>query len=105
MWLSIDRGRRVAKVLKHIINDSETANVAGLHDIHLMIDKFRKFGGEEIYERMDYEQCVEIEVSAIRSATEYKAETRDLKIDVFGDPFVSRLSMGVAKFVIRFIPI
>ena len=34
---------------------------------------------------MNYEQCVEIEPAAITSVEDYKAETRDLKIDVFGE--------------------
>ena len=47
------------EVLDGIIHDSETANVVGLRDIHLKSEKFTKFGGGEIYERMDYEQCVD----------------------------------------------
>ncbi len=72
------------QVLKKIIRDSETANVEGLRDIHLKSEKFTKFGGGAVYERMDYERCVEVETAAVTSVEDYKAKTRDLKIDVFG---------------------
>ncbi len=72
------------EVLAAIIHDSETANVAGLRNSHLKSKKFTKFGGGAIYERMDYEQCVAVETAAITAVEDYKAETRDLKIDVFG---------------------
>lgn len=73
------------EVLDGIIHDSETANVVGLRDIHLKSEKFTKFGGGEVYDRMNYVQCVEIETAAITSVEDYKAKTRDLKIDVFGE--------------------
>jgi hypothetical protein len=72
-------------VLDGIIHDSTNANVVGLRDSHLNSDKFTKFGGGEIYDRMNYEQCVDVETAAITSVEEYKAEARDVKIDVFGE--------------------
>ena len=72
-------------VLDGIIRDSANANVVGLRDSHLNSEKFTKFGGGEIYDRMNYEQCVDVETAAITSVEEYKAEARDVKIDVFGE--------------------
>ena len=40
-------------VLDAMIRDVETANVQGLRDVHLDSDKFTKFGGGSVYERMD----------------------------------------------------
>jgi len=71
--------------LEKIIHDAETANVEGLREVHLKSDKFTKFGGGEVYERMNYAECVESETAAVTSVEEYSSEAKDLKIDVFGD--------------------
>ena len=73
------------ELLAKMTNDCETANVEGLRDVHLRTEKFTKFGGGDIYERLNYEECVNGETKAITSVEDYKSETRDVKIDVFGE--------------------
>ena len=75
----------IRAVLETIIHDAETANVDGLREVHLESDKFTKFGGGEVYERMNYAECVESEAAAVTSVQEYRSEAKDLKIDVFGN--------------------
>ncbi len=72
-------------VLKEIVNDVTNANVEGLRDSHLKSEKFTKFAGGKVYERMNYDQCIATETAAITSVQDYKVEVRNLKIDVFGD--------------------
>ena len=72
------------EVLKNIINDGETKNVAGLRASHVNTDKFTKFGGR-VYDRMNFEECTADETASRLSVESYRHEARDVKIDVFGD--------------------
>ena len=72
------------QVLEDIINDVETANAVGLREGHLRTDKFTKFPGRT-YDRMNFQQTIEVETGSITSKQDYKYEARDLKVDVFGD--------------------
>jgi len=85
------------------VNDAETANIVGLQAAHLVSDKFTKFG-PRIFERQDVAGTNESEAAFFGSISDYKQETRDLKIDVFGDvgiatyyPQVSFVQDGVEK--------
>ena len=74
----------IREVLKDIMHDVETANVAGLRASHLESNKFTKFGGRD-FERQDVEQCNEAETRFVSTLQNLKLEMRDPKIDVFGD--------------------
>ena len=71
-------------VIESIVKDCETANLEGLKAIHLASDKFTKFGPRS-FERQDVKSTNESEVAHFGSISNFKAEVKDLKIDVFGD--------------------
>ena len=72
------------EVVKSIVRDSETANIQGLQGIHLISDKFTKFGPRS-FDRQDVESTNEEEAAYFSSIEHFKNDVRDLKIDVFGD--------------------
>ena len=72
------------EVIETIVRDSETANVEGLHSIHLLSEKFTKFGPRS-FDRQDVHGTNEEEAAHFTSVENFKAEVRDLKIDVFGE--------------------
>jgi len=72
------------EVINSIVRDSETANLEGLKASHLLSDKFTKFGPRS-FERQDVESTNESELAHFGSISNFKAEVKDLKIDVFGD--------------------
>ena len=74
----------LSEVIKSIVRDAETANLEGLKATHLVSDKFTKFGPRS-FERQDVESTNESELAHFGSITNFKAEVKDLKIDVFGD--------------------
>ncbi len=91
------------KVVESIVKDCETANSKGLKAIHLKSDKFTKFGPRS-FERQDVESTNESEIAHFSSVSNFKAEVKDLKIDVFGDvgiatyyPHVAFEKEGVKK--------
>lgn len=90
-------------VVQSIANDSETANIEGLQAIHLVSDKFTKFGPRS-WNRQDVESTNASEAAHFGSIENFKVEVRDLKIDVFGDvaiatyyPYVSFKKDGESK--------
>jgi ketosteroid isomerase-like protein len=91
------------EVVRSIVNDAEAANIEGLQAAHLVSDKFTKFGPRS-FERQDVVSTNESEAAFFGSISEYKQETRDLKIDVYGDvgiatyyPHVSFVQDGEEK--------
>ena len=72
------------EVIESIYMDCETANLEGLKAIHLASNKFTKFGPRS-FERQDVKSTNESEVAHFGSISNFKAEVKDLKIDVFGD--------------------
>ena len=93
----------IREAVRAIVNDAETANIVGLQDAHLVSDKFTKFGPRN-FERQDVTGTNESEAAFFGSISNYKQETRDLKIDVFGDvgiatyyPYVSFVQDGEEK--------
>jgi ketosteroid isomerase-like protein len=72
------------EVVKSIVRDSETANVEGLHSIHLLSEKFTKFGPRR-FDRQDVHSTNEEEAAHFTSVDNFKADVRELKIDVFGE--------------------
>jgi len=72
------------EVIKSIVRDAETTNLEGLETIHLVSDKFTKFGPRG-FERQDIESTNESELAFFGSISNYKEEVKDLKIDVFGE--------------------
>ena len=91
------------EVINSIFKDSETANLEGLKASHLLSDKFTKFGPRS-FERQDVESTNESELAHFSSITNFKAEVKDLKIDVFGNvgiatyyPYVTFEKDGIEK--------
>jgi len=72
------------EVIKSIVRDAETTNLEGLKTIHLISDKFTKFGPRS-FERQNIESTNESELAFFGSISNYKEEVKDLKIDVFGE--------------------
>ena len=79
-----ERQSELREVIESIVKDCETANLEGLKAIHLASDKFTKFGPRS-FERQDVKSTNESEVAHFGSISNFKAEVKDLKIDVFGD--------------------
>jgi hypothetical protein len=91
------------EVIKGIVNDAEMANIDGLQAAHLVSEKFTKFGPRS-FERQNVVGTNESEAAFFGSISGFKQETKDLKIDVFGDvgiatyyPHVSFVQDGVEK--------
>ncbi len=72
------------EVVNSIVHDVETANVEGLHSIHLDSEKFTKFGPRS-FDRQDVGSTNESEAAFWSSASNTHYEVEELKIDVFGD--------------------
>jgi ketosteroid isomerase-like protein len=71
-------------VVQTIVEDAETANIDGLQSIHLVSDKFTKFGPRS-FERQDVAGTNRSEAAHFGSISNFKQTVEDLKIDVFGD--------------------
>ena len=82
--LFFEEQNELREVVESIVKDCETANLEGLKAIHLASDKFTKFGPRS-FERQDVKSTNESEVAHFGSVSNFKAEVKDLKIDVFGD--------------------
>jgi ketosteroid isomerase-like protein len=90
-------------VVEAVVNDATMANIDGLQAAHLVSDKFTKFGPRS-FERQDVVGTNESEAAFFGSISNFQQETRDLKIDVFGDvgiatyyPHVSFVKDGEVK--------
>ena len=90
-------------VVKSIAKDATTANIEGLHAIHLESDKFTKFGPRS-FDRQDVASTNESEAAFFGSVSNMDYEVKELKIDVFGDigivtyyPHVSYMKDGEEK--------
>ena len=79
-----EKQRELIELVNTIVRDAETANLDGLKDIHLVSDKFTKFGPRS-FERQNVQQTNESELAFFGRVTNYKEEVKDLKIDVFGE--------------------
>jgi len=91
------------EVIRSIVADAEGANIDGLQTAHLVNHKFTKFGPRS-FERQDVVGTNESEAAFFGSISEYRQETRDLRIDVYGDvgiatyyPHVSFVQDGEEK--------
>lgn len=62
--------------------DIETQNIEGLQSIHLLSDKFSKFGPRN-FDRQDVDSTNASEASFFSSISDVSYNVRDLKIDVF----------------------
>ncbi len=71
-------------VVNSIVHDVETANIEGLHSIHLDSDKFTKFGPRS-FERQGVASTNESEAAFWGSVSDTRLEVEQLKIDVFGN--------------------
>ncbi len=79
-----EKQQELIEAVNTIVRDAETANLDGLRDIHLVSDKFTKFGPRS-FERQNVQQTNESELAFFGSVTNYKEEVKDLKVDVFGE--------------------
>ena len=79
-----EKQQEIIDAVNTIVRDAETANLDGLKDIHLVSDKFTKFGPRS-FERQNVQQTNESELAFFGSVTNYKEEVKDLKVDVFGE--------------------
>ena len=80
----IDHQSEIRGVVLQIKKDIESSNIQGLQAIHLVSEKFTKFGPRN-FERQDVVSTNESEAAFFSSITNAKYEVNDLKIDVFGD--------------------
>ena len=62
--------------------DIETQNIEGLQSIHLLSDKFSKFGPRN-FDRQDVDSTNASEANFFSSISDVSYNVRDLKIDVF----------------------
>jgi len=74
----------LCEVIKSIVKDAKMANMEGLQAVHLVSDKFTKFGPRN-FDRQDVASTNESEATFFSSISNFKLEVKDLKIDVFGD--------------------
>ena len=79
-----EKQQELIEAVNTIVRDAETANLDGLRDIHLVSDKFTKFGPRS-FERQNIQQTNESELAFFGRVTNYKEEVKDLKVDVFGE--------------------
>jgi ketosteroid isomerase-like protein len=93
------------EVVASIGRDIMTADIEGLHAIHLDSPKFTKFGPRS-FDRQDVASTNESETAYVTSVSNMSYEARDLKIDVFGDvavvtyyPYVSFVKDGKERHV------
>lgn len=79
-----EKQQELIEAVNTIVRDAETANLDGLRDIHLLSDKFTKFGPRS-FERQNVQQTNESELAFFGRVTNYKEEVKDLKVDVLGE--------------------
>lgn len=80
----VEAQAEIRAVVQSIYTDAETANIEGLQSIHLVHDKFTKFGPRSFY-RQDVASTNELEAAHFGSIENFKADVKDLKVDVFGE--------------------
>jgi hypothetical protein len=83
------------EVVNSIVKDAMTANIEGLQTVHLVSDKFTKFGPRS-FDRQDVASTNETEAAFFSSITNFNQEIKDLKIDVFGDIGIATYSPHVS---------
>ena len=91
----IEEQQEVIEAVNTIVIDAETANLDGLRDIHLVSDKFTKFGPRN-FERQGVAQTNESEVDFFGKVADYKEEVSDLKVDVFGQVAIATYYRSVS---------
>lgn len=74
----------IREAIMSIKNDIESGNIEGLQAIHLVSDKFSKFGPRS-FDRQDVASANQSEATFFSSISNAHYEVRELKIDVFGD--------------------
>lgn len=72
------------KVIQTLAKDIMNADIEGLQSMHLISDKFTKFGPRR-FDRQDVKSTNDSEADFFGSISNTNYEIRDLKIDVFGD--------------------
>lgn len=77
--------------------DIESANIHELQEIHLISEKFTKFGPRN-FERQDVESTNKSEAAFFSSISEASYQIKDLKIDVFGDVGIATYYPEVSFF-------
>lgn len=82
--LFLKEQNELREAVNTIVVDAETANLEGLKAIHLVSDKFTKFGPRN-FERQGIEKTNNSEVAFFGTVSNYKEEVKDLKVDVFGE--------------------
>jgi len=80
----IDQQSEIRDAILSIKKDIESSNIEGLQAMHLVNEKFTKFGPRN-FERQDVASTNESEAAFFSSINNVEYEVKDLKIDVFGD--------------------
>ena len=80
----LESQNELKEVVNTIVKDAETTNLEGLKNIHLVSDKFTKFGPRG-FERQNVDDTNESELVFFGTISNYEEEVKDLKIDVFGE--------------------
>lgn len=80
----LESQNELREVVNTIVKDAETTNLEGLKNIHLVSDKFTKFGPRG-FERQNVDDTNESELAFFGTISNYEEEVKDLKIDVFGE--------------------
>lgn len=100
-----DAQAELRDVVNKIADDAMKANIEGLQSIHLVSDKFTKFGPRS-FDRQDVTSTNASEAAFFSSVSDMKYRVNDLKIDVFGDigvvtyyPQVSFVKDGESRLV------
>jgi len=74
--------KEIEAAIQAIKLDIETQNIEGLQSIHLLSDKFSKFGPRN-FDRQDVDSTNTSEANFFSSISDVSYNVRDLKIDVF----------------------
>jgi len=91
--------KEIEAAIEEIKNDIETQNIEGLQSIHLLSDKFSKFGPRN-FNRQDVDSTNASEANFFSSISDVSYNVRDLKIDVF-DHVVVATYYPEASFILN----
>ena len=80
----LEEQAQIREIIDKIVMDAENADIEGLQAIHLDSEKFTKFGPRS-FERQDVANTNQSEAAFFGTISNYKQQSRDLKIDVFGE--------------------
>lgn len=80
--------KEIETAIQSIKQDVESQNIEGLQSIHLVSDKFTKFGPRN-FDRQDVDSTNSSEAKFFSSISNATYNIRDLKIDVFGHVVVA----------------